>query len=160
MSTVVPPTPPAAATPATPTPPMVTVPNPPPDMARLAVGTRIEATVAGGSAPGTLRLETAFGAVTVPTGLTLPPGTTLQLQVQALVPLLGLMIATVNGRPALAGLRALAALAGSVAATRAPAGPAGPPGAAGPLATQPPAAGRTVSAILIRAFPYTPESSA
>ena len=163
MSEVTPPPPP-------PTPPGIppsaqqtaVVTNPPEALAReLALGARLDATIAATQSRGQFELETAFGRIVIKTSFPLPSEGLLQLQLLAKGAQFQFLIISVHGLSPQAALRALGLGAGGTNAPTpgAPAGAAAGGGAAAPSAvSNAPAAvsltlGSTFSATLLRPGP-------
>lgn len=95
-------------TPPLPTPPpaipggqtaVVTVPSPPPALARLAVGQALQATVMSRLAKDLFQVQTPLGTFSVQSALTLPQGSALVLQLQAQTPLLQFQVKSLDGAP-------------------------------------------------------------
>ncbi|HIM42847.1 MAG TPA: hypothetical protein EYM35_08265, partial [Rhodospirillales bacterium] len=154
-----PPTPPATPPSAQPT---AVVTNPPEALAReLALGARLDATIAATQSRGQFELETAFGRIVIKTSFPLPSEGLLQLQLLAKGAQFQFLIISVHGLSPQAALRALGLGAGGANAPTpgAPAGAAAGGGAAAPGAvSNAPAAvsltlGSTFSATLLRPGP-------
>lgn len=172
MSEVTPPPPPPTP-PATPpsAPPTAVVTNPPEALAReLALGARLDATIAAtqsqGQPRGQFELETAFGRIVIKTPFPLPSEGPLQLQLLAKGAQLQFLIISVHGLSPQAALRTLGLGAGGgkqVASGAAPPGTGGAnaptPGASAGAAPGGGAAaisltiGSTLSATLLRPGP-------
>jgi len=99
MTTITPPPPPQALPVLPAASPVVVVVNPPPALSQQALGSLLKATVSGPAGKDSLHLQTSLGQITIQTTLALPKGGALTLQLQALAPLVQLLINTVNGRP-------------------------------------------------------------
>jgi len=105
MSTVTPPAPPQTPT-VTPTPlPVVTVTQPPVELARLTIGGLIEASVLSQVSKDSYLLQTPLGQLSVQTAVALPKEATLLLQILSLSPQAQLQINIIDGIPATAALR-------------------------------------------------------
>ncbi len=99
MTTVTPPLPtPPPATPGGQA-AVVTVPSPPPALARLAVGQALQATVMSRLAKDLFQVQTPLGTFSVQSALTLPQGSALVLQLQAQTPLLQFQVKSLDGAP-------------------------------------------------------------
>lgn len=151
-----PPTPPATPPSAQPT---AVVTNPPEALAReLALGARLDATIAATQSRGQFELETAFGRIVIKTSFPLPSEGPLQLQLLAKGAQFQFLIISVHGLSPQAALRALGLGTGgaNAPAPGVPAGAAPGGGAAAPGAvSNAPAAvsltlGSTFSATLLR----------
>ena len=151
-----PPTPPATPPSAQPT---AVVTNPPEALAReLALGARLDATIAATQSRGQFELETAFGRIVIKTSFPLPSEGLLQLQLLTKGAQFQFLIISVHGLSPQAALRAIGLGAGGANASTpgAPAGAAAGGGAAAPGAvSNAPAAvsltlGSTFSATLLR----------
>ena len=154
-----PPTPPATPPSAQPT---AVVTNPPEALAReLALGARLDATIAATQSRGQFELETAFGRIVIKTSFPLPSEGLLQLQLLAKGAQFQFLIISVHGLSPQAALRALGLGAGGTNAPTpgAPAGAAAGGGAAAPgavsnaLAAVSLTLGSTFSATLLRPGP-------
>jgi len=105
MSTVTPPAPPQTP-PATPLPvPVVTVTQPPVELARLTIGGLLEASVVSQVSKDAYLLQTPIGQLSVQTTVALPKEATLLLQILSLSPQAQLQINIIDGIPATAALR-------------------------------------------------------
>lgn len=150
MTTVVPTPPAPPATAATIPPPRLVVADPPPEIAKLPLGARLEGTVVAQDAKGLAQIQTPLGTVLAQGVVLLPKGSALVLQIVALGPQLQLQVATIDGKPAPAALRqiALGLASGGPGAAASGTGAAAVPASAPGLAP-----GATVSAVLLRIPP-------
>lgn len=137
--------------------PVVTVANPPADLAKLAAGAAIEGTVTTEAGKTTVQLQTLYGTVQILTTLPLDKGARLTLVLQNLTQPLQLQIAAIDGKPPSVALRD-APLTATTTATGGGAVPtAGGPGQAidgGPLVALRGLVGTSLTATLLR--PITP----
>lgn len=159
MTTVTPPTPPPPVPPAN-VPrglPTLTVQTPPPGLAELPTGTRIEGTVVVDGSEGskaTVQIQTNYGTLTVQTALPLSRGAELNLILTTVGSNLALLLAAIDGKAPHVALRAANFMpppgtSGAGAAQGTAQGPAAA-GAAGPATL----VGTTVPATFVRPAPF------
>ena len=155
MSTITPPQPPQPPT-VTPSPaPVVVVPRPPVELARLALGSLLEASVLNSAGKDTFVLQTPIGQLSVQTAVALPKDAALILQVLSLSPVAQLQINTINGKTPAAALRAVPT-AGQLPGTENLLRPDGsPPGQIKAGTTPPLVTGALVKASLVRPLGVT-----
>ncbi len=109
MANIVPPIPPSAAgslpsnLAAPGALPTLTVSNPPPGLAQVAIGTAFQGTILAadpaGATPGIIGIQTPIGILNVSSNLTFPNNAILTLLLQTLTPQARLLITAINGQP-------------------------------------------------------------
>ena len=105
MASITPPLPPLPTQTPSARLPTVTVPKPPPSLSQLPPGTRIEGIVVGRAEGGQVQVQTSSGTISVQTNFPLPEKAELVLQVLSRAPLYRLQLASIDGRPVIAGAR-------------------------------------------------------
>lgn len=86
-------------------PPTAQITTPPPDLQRLEIGAKLEALVLQPTAKGTAEISTPFGKLQISTNFPLPANATLQFQIIGKLPLLQLLITSVQGKSPLGNVR-------------------------------------------------------
>ncbi len=97
MTTITPPIAPQPLPAAPGTPPVVVVPSPPPALARLAIGQLLTATITTQVAKDVFQVQTPMGQLSLQSGMALPKGGTLVLQLQSQSPFVQFQINSLNG---------------------------------------------------------------